>query len=1233
MKYLSVGKNRDGNRPFRFVDKMLLIMKLTVFLVFLLVTATYAEGVAQRVSLSLRNVSLETVFSAISAQTNHRFMYTDEVVKGANNVNVDVKGATLEQALGKVLKEHHLVFRIIAETVLINREETQAAVHMNDQQQTVTGIVRGANGQTLSGVTVSIKGQPGSVATTDAGGTFRATVPPGSVLVFSFLGYQKEEVEVGQQTAIGVTMKEQVSELEEVEVIATGYQNLDRKLFTGAASTLKAVDAERNGIQDISRMLEGQVAGVSVQNVSGTFGAAPKIRVRGATSITGDNKPLWVIDGVILDDVVNISNEALSTGDASTLLGSSVAGLNPDDIESFTVLKDAAATAMYGAAAMNGVVVVTTKKGRDTEGAVNINYSGNYSTYIKPNYGQFDIMNSAEQMSLLIDLENKGYLNHSSVSRNSTGGIFHKMYNLMYDYDEATDTYGLRNDAPSRYAFLERYANANTDWFDLLFRSSLMHDHSLSMNTGTERSQTYVSISFLNDQGFTLGNEAKRFTVNLRNNYKISDKFSTEVLFSGNIRDQQAPGTLNRASDPVYGSYSRDFDINPYSYALNTSRLITPYDENGELEYFTREYAPFNILNELENNYLTLKLMDLKVQAGIRYQILPSLKYSIDGQYRYVNSERQHYMTEYSNATMAYRANDDGTINSANRFLYNDPDDPNSPNYVILPNGGFFNLSNNNLVSYYIRQNLEYNEQFNDHKVNFFGTMEVRYADKQNHDHTGPGIEYDNGNLVMPVYRYYKKMIESGATPYSMWYTYDRFAAFALRGAYAFKDKYSVNATVRYDGSNKMGKSRVARWLPTWNVSGAWDISQEDFFNENPILSAARIRGTYGLVANIGNASNSAAVFYNQTSYRPYESEREGTIAISSLENSELTWEKMYEFNVGTDLGFLNNRVDLHVDYYRRNNFDLIGSVRTSGIGGQFTKTANYADMKGYGYEIELGGYPIQRVGGLAWRTQFSLGFNKTEITKLDVTRNIWELIAAEGGALLGGPHRGLYSLNFERLSEERGYPIYTGADGTPGTTYFWLQDDETDFLVYEGPVDPTLTGGFFNRFDYKNFTFSFLFKFGFGNKVRLQPSYSATYSDLYNVSKDLINRWIYYGDEYLTVIPSVLDGYASEYEVYSDDGERNASVYTYNAYNYSTERVAKGDYIRLSQVSLGYMLPASFASRVRMKAAQLNLVANNVVVLYSDKKLNGVDPEFYSNGGVALPLPRQITLSLKLGF
>ncbi len=1210
-------------------------MKITTLLLLVFMTCAYAEGNAQKVSLSLKNARLDDVFAQISRQTDYKFLYKDEVVKKSARVNLNVRNANLFDVLKSILPSDHFSFKIIAETIsVVYRDESSTtSVAVESKQERVLGTVKNQNGEPLIGASLTVKGTSVG-ATTGSNGEFSIAADGNAILIVRYVGYVTKEVPVNKRSMVPLVLDSDEKTLEAVDVVATGYQNLDRKLFTGATSKIDAKEAERSGVPDISRMLEGQAAGVSVQNVSGTFGAAPKIRVRGATSLTGDNKPLWVIDGVILDEAVNISNEALSTGDANTLLGSSVAGLNPDDIESITVLKDAAATAMYGAAAMNGVVVVNTKKGRNTEGTPNFNYSSNFTSYIKPNYSQFDIMNSAEQMQLIIDMENKGYLNHSQVSRAATGGVFNKMYNLMYEYDPTTDSFTLRNDAPSRYQFLQRYTNANTDWFDLLFKQSLVHDHSLSMSSGTSKAQTYASTSFMNDSGFTLGNSAKRFTANIRNNYKISDKLSTEFIFQGNIRDQRAPGTLNRVSDAVYGSYSRDFDINPYSYSLNTSRIITAFDENGDREYFNRDYAPFNILNELDNNYINLKLMDIKVQAGVTYKILPSLTYSVNGMYRYYNSERQHTITENANLSKAYRANGDQTINAGNRFLYRDPDFPNTDKYVILPNGGFFNLANNNMISYYMRHNLEFDKKWNDHSLNLFGTYELQYADKQNHDFNGPGIEYNNGNLVMPTYRYYKKAIESGDAPFGMMYSYDRKLAYAFRGAYNYDDRYSVNFTTRYDGSNKMGRSNVARWLPTWNVSGAWDISQESFFNQdNKILSSARIRGTYGLTANMGNASNSSAVFYNAVAYRPFESEKEGKIDIDGLENSELTWEKMYEMNIGADLGFLNNRVDLNIDYYDRKIFDLIGPIRTSGIGGQFEKLGNYADMSGRGVDIQLGGYPFRNAEGFTWRTQFTLGFNRTKIEELDVTRNIWNLISAEGGAKLGRPHRGLYSIDFDMLNGRTGYPTFIGVDGTPKTTYFWLQDNETEYLKYEGAVDPTIAGGYYNRFEYKNFSLSFLLKFAFGNYVRLQPTYSAAYLDMYNVSRDLINRFIYQGDEYLTVIPSTLDGLSAEYDIINADGNRTGANYVYNAYNYSTERTAKGDYIRLSQVSFGYNIPRELVSKIKFRTAQLNLVGNNLWLLHSDKKLNGVDPEFYSNGGVALPVPKQLTLSVKLGF
>lgn len=1214
------------------LKQTLLYMKVFIFIFLASLQFVSANTSAQTISFNVNNVKLEDVFKTIASQSHYKFLYNDEVLNKVSKVSLHVKDEPLETVLSKLLSKDLFEYKLVSNTILVS-VIANANTSTKNLQTRASGIVVDDQGNPLASVSITVVGTSTS-SMTDKDGKFQIPANVGNTIEARYLGYKSTRLSITNLNNIKITLSTVESSIEEVQVVATGYQNIDRKLFTGAAAKVSAKDAERPGIPDVSRMLEGQVAGVSVQNVSGTFGAAPKIRVRGATSLSGDNKPLWVVDGIILEDNVNISNEALSTGDANTLIGSSVAGINPDDIESFTILKDAAATAMYGARAMNGVIVITTKKGRNTDGKPLFNYSNTLTSYLKPNYDQFDIMNSAEQMSIMIELKNKGYFNHSSASRASTGGIFYKMYNKMYEYDEVTETYALNNTLDDQLKFLTRYAQANTDWFDILFKNSLLQEHSLSVSSGTSRSQTYFSSSFTHDSGQTMGDNVRRYTGNLRNTVKLNDKLTAEFLVNTSIRDQKAPGTMTRMSDPVYGSYSRDFDINPYSYALNTSRLITPYDENGDLEYFVRNYGAFNILNELDNNYLTLGMIDVKLQAGIKYQITPQLMYSVDGAYRNARTERQHFIKENSNVIKSYQANQDHTIADQNRFLYKDPDNPNYPPIVLIPDGGFFNTTLNNLKNFYFRNNLNYNKKINDsHIMDVFGSFEIRQTDRQNSDYDGVGYQFENGGLVNPNYRYFKKMIEGGDPYFGMGYDYERFVAGMLRGAYAYKDRYAVNFTTRYDGSNLLGESKVARWLPTWNISGKWNIDQEKFFKDNNVISGASIRATYGLVASLGSARNSTAIFYNQVARRPYEDEKESLVAISSLENSELTWEKLYELNIGSDLSLFNNKIDVTVDWYKRKNFDLIGLIRTSGIGGQYTKLTNYADMESNGVEVTVAGNPIKIEDGFRWRTQLNFAHNTNKITRLDVNQNIWTLVRAEGAAVNGYSQRGLFSIQFDGLNPQYGYPTFIGLEGVKDT-YVDTRSENIQYLKYHGPVDPTLSGGFFNQFSYKNISLSGLLTFSKGNFIRLQPDYNVQYTDLQTISKDMVNRWLTPGDESFTNIPSLLDPYVRNSLVLRSDGRTPVdAIYTYNNYNYSTERVANGDFIRLKQVALSYIIPAKFLSKLHFNSAQISLVGNNIALLYSDRKLNGADPEFFNNGGVAMPIPKQYTFSLKLGF
>lgn len=1084
-----------------------------------------------------------------------------------------------------------------------------------------TVSVQGRNGgpaEAMAGVTVIEKGTTNG-ASTDADGNFQLRVQDNAVLVFSMIGYKPQEVNVAGQTVINVTLEENISTLE--EVVVTGYQTIDRKMFTGAATLLKGDDTKREGVTDVSRMLEGRVAGVSVQNVSGTFGAAPKIRVRGATSITGDNKPLWVVDGIILEDVVNISNEQLSTGDPSTLIGSSVAGLNPDDIESFQILKDASATAMYGARAMNGVVVITTKKGRI--GKPLISYTGNFSTYLKPTYRTFDIMNSADQMSVYLELERKGWLNHSDASRSQDGGVFTKMYDLINTYDRSTGTFGLQNTPEARAAFLERYARTNTDWFDILFRNSLMQEHSLSVSSGTEKSQLYFSTSFLKDNGWTLADNVQRFTGNVRANFNLSDKISFGLITQGSIRDQRTAGTIGRVSNPVSGEFDRDFDINPFSYALNTSRTLTAYDEEGNREYFRRNFAPFNILDEVENNTLDLSLLDLKLQGDFSYKILNNLKYAFLGALRYAKTNQEHQVRENANMAMAYRAAGDATVQDRNKFLYRDPDNPEAQPVVVLPYGGFYNTNDDNLVSYNFRNTLEWDKTLLDiHTFRLFASQELRYANRQNKSFNGVGYQYGKGGVPYIDYRIIKQNVESNFNYYSMNMRYDRYLAYMANGAYSYKGKYNLNTTVRYDGSNLLGESRTARWLPTWNVSGSWNIDTEPFMQQQLLVNRLTLRATYGLTASMGNATNSSLVLQNASTRRPYLSEVESMIYIQSLENSELTWEKQYETNVGVDAGFYNERLTLTVDGYVRNAFDLIGPIRTSGIGGEEIKIANYADMESHGLEVTLGaGIVEEQDWGL--RTQLTFGYNEGKITNLKNNPNIWTLVVPEGGPKEGYPYRGLFSIDFQGLDPETGSPLFINGEGEKSGDVY-LQSDKTEYLKYEGPVDPTVNGGWFNAIRFRNFSLSGLVTYSGGHKIRLNPAFQTSYTDLDAMPLAFLNRWILPGDENNTTVPAILDRVTAA---------ALGSTYPFNNYNYSSARVVDGDFVRLKQMSLTYNLPANRVSTIGLSTLSLSLVANNLWLIYADERLNGQDPEFFSSGGVAMPVPRQLTLSLKVGL
>ena len=1216
--------HRKNSKKIDFTRSISLIcMRLTFFIFLCINLQAMGNTMAQHVSLSLKNVPLKQALNEVQKQTTYDFFINAAYLSKAKTVSIELKNAPIQQALDAIFAQQPFGYSLNNKIITIapRKESTvdEATKRLQATQQLeMSGKVVDEQGKPVAGATVT---EVGATLTTitDSNGAFHIRVQgKNASLRINMLGYTAVTLPY-QESPLRVVMRLSDNEME--EVVVTGFQNISKKLFTGASASVKMADTKIEGMTDIGRMLEGRVAGVSVQNVSGTFGSAPKIRVRGATSITGDNKPLWVVDGVVLEDIVNISNDQLSSGDALTLIGSSVAGINAEDIESFEILKDASATALYGARAMNGVVVITTKKGK--VGAPVVNYTGNFSTYLKPSYSTFNIMNSADQMSVYSEMDRKGLLNLAPALRKANGGVYTKMYNLINTYDESTGKFLLENTTEAREQFLNRYAKANTNWFDVLFRNSFVQEHSISISSGTDKASHYFSGSYYDDNGYTIADNVKRFTGNMRSEYKIGDRVTAGVIVNGSLRDQKVPGTLARENDVVRGEYTRNFDINPYSYALNTSRTLTPYDENGDLEFFTRNYAPFNIIHELENNKIQVNMVDFKIQGELGVKILKNLEYKALGSVRYVKSSRENMVTEYSNMSGAYRAANNSTIRDRNNFLYNDPDKPYQEKQIVLPEGGFYLRGDDMLKSYYGRHTLQYKTDFMDgHRINAFVGQDIRFADRQNSYNNGYGYQYDKGGVPFTDYRIVKQMLEGNYNYFGMDYNYDRFVSFFGNVQYDYKSRYVFSFSSRYDGSNKMGNTRKSRWLPTWTFSGAWNIDEEPFMKDVEAISMLKLRGTYGLTANIGNARNSTAIFNNTQTNRPYVSEIESKIVISALENAELTWEKQYETNAGLDLGIFQNRFTLSADYFHRNGFELINTVRTSGIGGQATKSANYADMTSNGIDITMG-MSWLRESDWRYRTNFTLGYVKNRIKNLRSLPRIFDLVIPEGGPKIGGPVRGLYSVAFEGLDPLTGVPTFIDHNGSINP-HVYLQSTNTDYLKMEGSVDPLYTGGLSNVVSYKGVTLNVFVTYQWGNKIRLDRVFKSEYSDLDATPREFLDRWTMPGDEATTNIPSIIDGQIKEVL---------GSTYPYNNYNFSTERVVDGSFVRLKTIALNYQLPARISSYLKVKSLSTAFNANNIWLIYADKKLKGQDPEFFNSGGVANPMPKQFTLTLKIGI
>ncbi len=530
---------------------------------------------------------------------------------------------------------------------------------------------------------------------------------------------------------------------------------------------------------------------------------------------------------------------------------------------------------------------------------------------------------------------------------------------------------------------------------------------------------------------------------------------------------------------------------------------------------------------------------------------------------------------------------------------------------------------------------LDYNKQIGEHDIKAFSFAEIRYADRTTNPFQGYGIQYDKGNQIFTNPLIFNKLINEGNNYFSLLNRYDRGLTFSLSGTYGYAGKYIINAVVNYEGSNTSGKNSNAQWLPTWNVGVKWNIDKEDFMDYGNNISSLAIRASYGLTAKMNEkAINSNAVFKNYILNRFNFDDRENALSILHLENRDLTWEKMYELNIGLDIGLFDNRISTTIDVYQRNSFDLIDLIRTSGIGGEYYKYANFGDMRTRGVELSINSKNINN-DDFKWHTNLSVSYMNQKITRLINTPNTFDMVSGTGrGNIVGFPKGSLFSFNYQGTNSlglptfDFGlYPLNQGNYSNIAGADFLDTQYSKSYLIYHGPTEPDFTGGISNTFSYKGWEFSFFITAQAGNKIRLNPSFDPAFADLNVFSTEYYKRWLKPGDELTTDVPAL-----PSKDLIKLIGQENIEK-AYNTYNYSQIRVADGSFVRMKNISLAYNFSKEIANTINAKTLTFRFQMTNPFLIYSDSRLRGQDPEYYRTGGVALPTPKQFTFTVNIGF
>ena len=935
-----------------------------------------------------------------------------------------------------------------------NSTNSAATAFEKPADRKVTGTVVSDTGEPLIGVSIKVKGTTIG-ASTDEKGNFTLDAPEGSTLIFSYVGYETQEVVMGASATLRVVMAPAASQINEVVVV--GYGTQKKKELTGSVSVLSSKDLENRGNTQFGYAMTGKAAGVQIIRSSGQPQSGFSVRVRGTASITSGSDPLYVVDGV---PTYNVSE------------------INPADIESISVLKDASSAAVFGSSGANGVVLITTKRGRNQKLQLNFNASATMSSAWK----RQDVLNADQFRELVTEM------------------------------GESTDW--------SKYT-------ANTNWQDEIFRNALTQNYQLSASGGTAKTTYYVSGSYLGQNGIVLNNSLNRGTAKLNLDHQFSRylKVGTALAYDKwtdvDVPENQRNGVIARLYTAMPNTGIRNPD-KPEEYARSPfiNDLENPVSTVYQPEHkFTNSRIHGNVYAESE------VLTGLKLKSLFGYE-------SSNGLF---TSFQDSVQTRYGQSLKGLAAE--------NTYDY----------------------------TYWITENTaNYTTSIDRHNINLLGgfiasrqTNDNLY--KSSHDFTNaPDNNVESGNVK--------------ADPYSD-YARQSHVAFIGRVNYAYADKYFLTSNFRADGSGQFSPDHRWGYFPSF--SAGWRISGEDFLKNSSTLSELKIRAGWGLVGNDRSRPYAWYGLVDTLSKYLIGGVEHPAFVNTTLENSDLRWEKTSQIDVGLDLGFFDNRLTFTADYYIKKTEDLLLEVTQPTSTGFSSALQNAGSLENRGVEFQLSSKNVVR-DNFIWSTDFNISFNRGKVLDIVGTTLQTGTVNPAGTSLntaivqAGSPLGSFYGKYSQGVDPATGHIIFLKT-----------ADGGADSVGIIGNANPKFVFGFGNSISYKNFSLDFFFQGVQGNDI-LNATRILSESMVLpmNQSASVLRRWRNPGD--ITDIPGV-----------SPSNWDNSAV--------STRYVEDGSYIRLKALTLGYRIPTDKLGRMKISRFMVYVTAENLLTITD---YSGFDPE-----------------------